>query len=151
MLRHWPQLVPNMSTDIGGHEALHHHHPPPPPHTPPTHGAVAPANTARPPNPKRWFMTSFLQPLPQFTSVHFRSRWYLCARKSPYALHPFSQKFPQARVYDILPPTTIQFSSVKDGIYALGKAHKRSSPSLRSFPRRWFFPHPSSKHCHNSL
>ena len=25
MLRHWPQLVPNMSTDIRGHEALHHH------------------------------------------------------------------------------------------------------------------------------
>ena len=23
------------------------------------------------------------------------SRWYLCTQKSPYALHPFSQKFPQ--------------------------------------------------------
>ena len=27
-----------------------------------------------------------------------------------------------------------QFSSVQDGIYALGKAHMRSIPSLRSFP-----------------
>ena len=27
-----------------------------------------------------------------------------------------------------------QFSSVQDGIYALGKAHMRSTPSLRSFP-----------------
>ena len=27
--------------------------------------------------------------------VHFSSRWYQCARKSPYALHPVSQKFPQ--------------------------------------------------------
>ena len=27
--------------------------------------------------------------------VQFSSRWYLCARKSPYALHPVSQKFPQ--------------------------------------------------------
>ena len=27
MLRHWSQFVPNMSTDIRGHEALHHHHP----------------------------------------------------------------------------------------------------------------------------
>ena len=27
MLRHWSQLVPNMSTDVRGHEArLHHHH-----------------------------------------------------------------------------------------------------------------------------
>ena len=26
MLRHWPQFVPDMSTDIRGHEALHHHH-----------------------------------------------------------------------------------------------------------------------------
>ena len=28
MLRHWSQFVPNMSTDIRGHEALHHHHQP---------------------------------------------------------------------------------------------------------------------------
>ena len=28
-------------------------------------------------------------------AVQFGSRWYLCARKSPYALHPVSQKFPQ--------------------------------------------------------
>ena len=26
VLRHWSQCVPNMSTDIRGHEALHHHH-----------------------------------------------------------------------------------------------------------------------------
>ena len=26
MLRHWSQFVPNMSTDIPGHEALHHQH-----------------------------------------------------------------------------------------------------------------------------
>ena len=26
MLRHWSQFVPNMSTDIRGHEAPHHHH-----------------------------------------------------------------------------------------------------------------------------
>ena len=26
LLRHWSQFVPNMSTDIRGHEALHHHH-----------------------------------------------------------------------------------------------------------------------------
>ena len=26
MLRHWSQFVPNISTDIRGHEALHHHH-----------------------------------------------------------------------------------------------------------------------------
>ena len=26
MLRHWSQFVPNMSTDIRRHEALHHHH-----------------------------------------------------------------------------------------------------------------------------
>ena len=27
----------------------------------------------------------------------------------------------------------VEFSSVKDGSYALGKAHMRSTPSLRSF------------------
>ena len=27
--------------------------------------------------------------------VQFSSRWYLCAQKIPYALHPVSQKFPQ--------------------------------------------------------
>ena len=27
MLRYWSQFVPNVSTDIRGHEALHHHHP----------------------------------------------------------------------------------------------------------------------------
>ena len=27
------------------------------------------------------------------------SRWYLCARKNPYALHPISQKFPQSRLW----------------------------------------------------
>ena len=26
MLRYWPQFVPNMSTDIRGHKALHNHH-----------------------------------------------------------------------------------------------------------------------------
>ena len=26
MLRHWSQFVPEMSTDIRGHQALHHHH-----------------------------------------------------------------------------------------------------------------------------
>ena len=28
-------------------------------------------------------------------TVQFSSRWYLCARKIPYALHPVSQKFPR--------------------------------------------------------
>ena len=31
----------------------------------------------------------------QSSSVQFSSRWYLCARKSPHALHPISQTFPQ--------------------------------------------------------
>ena len=30
-----------------------------------------------------------------FSSVPFSSRWYLCARKIPYALHPVSETFPQ--------------------------------------------------------
>ena len=30
--------------------------------------------------------------------------------------------------------SSVQFSSVQDGIYALGKAHMRSTPSLGSFP-----------------
>ena len=29
---------------------------------------------------------------------------------------------------------TVQFSLVQDGIYELGKAHMRLTPSLRSFP-----------------
>ena len=31
----------------------------------------------------------------QFSSAQFSSRWYLCVQKSPYALHPVSEKFPQ--------------------------------------------------------
>ena len=30
----------------------------------------------------------------------FSSRWYLCAQKSPYALHPVSHKFPQHRLWN---------------------------------------------------
>ena len=32
--------------------------------------------------------------------------------------------------------TVKKFSSVQEGIYALGKSHMRSTPSLRSFPKR---------------
>ena len=35
-----------------------------------------------------------------FSSVRFRSRWYLCARKSPYALHSVSRKFPQRPLWN---------------------------------------------------
>ena len=34
------------------------------------------------------------------SSVQFSSKWYLCAWKSPYALHPISQKFPQHRLWN---------------------------------------------------
>ena len=33
--------------------------------------------------------------LSMFNSVQFSSRWYLCAQKSTYVLHPFSEKFLQ--------------------------------------------------------
>ena len=36
------------------------------------------------------------------------------------------------RAFELLHP--VQFSSVQDGIHALGKAHMRSTLSLRSFP-----------------
>ena len=36
----------------------------------------------------------------QFSSLHFSSRWYLSARKIPYALRPVSQKFPQRRLWN---------------------------------------------------
>ena len=32
------------------------------------------------------------------------------------------------------PTSSVNFSSVQNGIYALGKAHMHSIPSLRSFP-----------------
>ena len=38
----------------------------------------------------------------QFSLVQFTWRWYLCARKSPYALHPVSQKFPQRCLWNDL-------------------------------------------------
>ena len=34
------------------------------------------------------------------SSVQFSSRWYLCAWKSPYALHPICQKFPQHHLWN---------------------------------------------------
>ena len=42
-------------------------------------------------NPK---MPLILSSLLKWKPIQFSSRWYLCARKSPYALHPVSQKFP---------------------------------------------------------
>ena len=36
----------------------------------------------------------------QFSSVQFSSRWYPCAQKSPFALHPVSQKFPQRDLWN---------------------------------------------------
>ena len=36
----------------------------------------------------------------QNSSVQFSSKWYLCARKSPYALRPVSQNFPQRCFWD---------------------------------------------------
>ena len=36
----------------------------------------------------------------RFSMSHFSSRWYLCAWKSPYALHPVSQKFPQCWLWN---------------------------------------------------
>ena len=33
-------------------------------------------------------------------SVQFSLRWYVCARKSPYALHSVSAKFPQCRLWN---------------------------------------------------
>ena len=36
----------------------------------------------------------------RFSMSHFSSRWYLCAWKSPYALHPASQKFPQCWLWN---------------------------------------------------
>ena len=38
-----------------------------------------------------------------FRSVKLSSRWYPCARKSPYALHPVSQKFPQRCPWNTMP------------------------------------------------
>ena len=51
-------------------------------------------------------------------------------------LHPRVSPYPYCRIsdYSMLLYISVQFSSVQDGIYALGKAHIRSTPSLRSFP-----------------
>ena len=35
-------------------------------------------------------------------TAQFSSRWYLCARKSPYAPHPVSQRFPNI-VFEMVP------------------------------------------------
>ena len=61
-----------------------------------------------------------------WSSVHFCSKWYLCARKSTYALHPICQKFPP-----MLPLK--QFQSSSDWEW----------PSLvlsRKIVERFFFP-----------
>jgi len=46
--------------------------------------------------------------------------------------HERQARTPQNVFYTSAP--SIQFSSVQDGIYALGKDHMRPTPSLRSFP-----------------
>ena len=71
------------------------------------------------------------------SSVQFSSRWYLCAQKSPYVLHPICQKFPAGRdlrgEVNMLIASSVQLSSVQKGIYALRKAHMCSTLSQK-FP-----------------
>jgi len=43
-----------------------------------------------------WMITMWVR----FGSVQFSSRWYLCARKSPYALHSVSQKVCQCHLWN---------------------------------------------------
>ena len=45
-----------------------------------------------------------------YSSVQFNSRWYPCARKSPNALHPVSQKFPQRCLCNVSVPVTMAVS-----------------------------------------
>ena len=55
----------------------------------------------------------------------FSSRWYLCARKNPYALNPVSQKFSQrrlrngsnVRLIDDGPPSSFQRRSSSDSSF----------------------------------
>ena len=39
------------------------------------------------------FITSLLKSGFQFSSVQYSSRWYLCARKCPHAIHPPLRSF----------------------------------------------------------
>ena len=62
-------------------------------------------------------------------SVQFSSRWYLCGQKSPYALHPVSQTFPQrclwnssnVRLINDGPPSSFQgiSSSASSWLYTI--------------------------------
>ena len=56
MLRHWSQFVPNVSTDIRGHEALLHHHSP---------------LYAQKPEPLRWHQFPPPPPQPLISLPHF--------------------------------------------------------------------------------
>ena len=55
-------------------------------------------------------------------SVQLSSRWYLCARESPYALHPISQKFPFILSQFLIP--------------------RLISPFLHNLSHRFLFPNP---------
>ena len=88
----------------------------------------------------------FILPRPCFVTHHFvfvlfqfSSKWYLCAQKSPYALHPVSQKFPQrclwngssVRLIDDGPLSSFQGrSSSASSFHVLGFVAAVSVPSF---------------------
>ena len=59
--------------------------------------------------------------------VRFSSRWYLRGRKSPYALHPVSQTFPQSCLWHV---------RLTDDRWPFRKVDHRGLPLAKSFSYR---------------
>ena len=77
-------------------------------------------------------------------TIHFRVRSYDCYRYDELLWEQTDRDVAIDRLivscwfynvlYFHLILSSVQFDSVQDGIYALGKAHMLSTPSLRRFP-----------------
>ena len=75
--------------------------------------------------------------------ILFSTGWYLCARKSPYALHPVSQNFSQCRLWN---GSSVRL--IDDGLSRLFKEDRLAGPlSTHIASRRSILSFSTSRHC----
>ena len=68
--------------------------------------------------------------------IQFSSRWYLCAQKSPYALHPISLKFPQCCLWNSSKPASAECTDQDSATHATGPSIIAAPLTSSSTPHR---------------
>ena len=72
--------------------------------------------------------------------IQFSSRWYICARKSPYALNRVSQKFPQCRLRNGSNVETMQLRTFQKCSVQTNCDHEHGGCTLNKFKHEGYFP-----------